>query len=470
MQILNSVLAAAIFIVLVCGAWPTCAGGGRPPWPGGQAVPPAAATGTPRRQCLAAGRAPSAAEPAARGAGHPRRRPPPPEQAPKPESEGGPDQCVSHFKARSLRAVRLATVAAAVCGPRVGSRPSAWHRSARGRPTKPAAPEKVREIFVPFKDLNILLGEPAAAGAAVAAAVRRAGQEGENHARSRHAPQAAVLTAADYRGSSDGQRLRLTGTLTIDVLEKGLQAVPLDLGGVGLLSATLDRPRRPHRPHAGRPAQPAGRGRRPPRAGAGDGGAAGNHGRPADALLPPAAGGRRTIAAHRARRRRDPQRGRRGRPRGGSGRRRHAFRVAPHRRRCHAGDVAEQPLAAERAGGSGPQRAGRRSDRRLREALRPRFRWRCSTRRSIASASSCPRASRSPRSPRRCWPAGTSRPRRAAARSPTSACASRRPRRWCWTFRRSARRRRLPPGTFRTGSRWTWRDTWPCWACWPSSR
>ena len=31
-------------------------------------------------------------------------------------------------------------------------------------------------------------------------------------------------------------------------------------------------------------------------------------------------------------------------------------------------------------------------------------------------------------------------------------------------------RRRWAIGSFRSGSRWTWRDTWPCWACWPSSR
>ena len=49
-----------------------------------------------------------------------------------------------------------------------------------------------------------------------------------------------MLTAADYEGKSDGQRVRFTGTLAIDVLESGLHALPLDLGGVGLLSAKLD--------------------------------------------------------------------------------------------------------------------------------------------------------------------------------------------------------------------------------------
>ena len=100
-------------------------------------------------------------------------------------------------------------------------------------------PEKVREIFVPFKDLNILLeNQPRRVLLS-----RQQYDELLKKARiapARHVPQAAVLMAADYSGRSDGQRVRITGTLAIDVLEKGLQAVPLDLGGVGLLSAKLD--------------------------------------------------------------------------------------------------------------------------------------------------------------------------------------------------------------------------------------
>ena len=92
---------------------------------------------------------------------------------------------------------------------------------------------------MPFKDLNILLEDQP----------RRVLLSREQYAElvkkakltpARQAPQAAVLTAADYAGESDGQRVRITGTLAIDVLEEGLQALPLDLGGVGLLSATLD--------------------------------------------------------------------------------------------------------------------------------------------------------------------------------------------------------------------------------------
>ncbi len=101
-------------------------------------------------------------------------------------------------------------------------------------------PEKVREIFVPFKDLNILLeNQPRRVLLS-----RQQYNELLKKAKltpSRLVPQAAVLTAADYSGESDGQRVRFTGTLAIDVLEEGLQSLPLDLGGVGLLSAKLDQ-------------------------------------------------------------------------------------------------------------------------------------------------------------------------------------------------------------------------------------
>ena len=55
-----------------------------------------------------------------------------------------------------------------------------------------------------------------------------------------HAPQATVTVSSDYDITVDDGRARLHGTITIDVLEDGLQAVPLDFGGVGLLAAKLD--------------------------------------------------------------------------------------------------------------------------------------------------------------------------------------------------------------------------------------
>ncbi|MGD0898439.1 MAG: hypothetical protein ABR915_11425, partial [Thermoguttaceae bacterium] len=55
-----------------------------------------------------------------------------------------------------------------------------------------------------------------------------------------HAPRAAILVAADYAITTDAQQARYSGTLDIDVLEEGLHALPLDIGGVGLSSARLD--------------------------------------------------------------------------------------------------------------------------------------------------------------------------------------------------------------------------------------
>ena len=121
--------------------------------------------------------------------------------------------------------------------------------------------------------------------------------------------------------------------------------------------------------------------------------------------------------------------------------RRHALRAAARRRRHDAPDVAQQPFAAARAGGGRPLRAGRRSDRGLREAARHGYAGGACTARWTVSASSCPRASRSPRSPRRSWPAGTWRPT-AGRKVANVRCASRRPRPWCWASRPCARRRR----------------------------
>ncbi len=137
----------------------------------------------------------------------------------------------------SRRLPRAVSAAASVLLPAL----ALWLGTARPAAAEETAPpEKVRELFVPFKDLNILLeNQP-----------RRVLLSREQYDElvekakitpARHVPRAAVLTAADYRGASDGQRVRFTGTLAIDVLEKGLQALPLDLSGVGLLSAKLDQ-------------------------------------------------------------------------------------------------------------------------------------------------------------------------------------------------------------------------------------
>ncbi len=100
-------------------------------------------------------------------------------------------------------------------------------------------PDKIRTLFVPFNDLRVLLES----------GPRRVMLDREQYeallAKSRReeelAPPAAVaLTAAEYEGVLQPGRAQLTGTLHLEVLAKGLHAVPLDLASVGLRSAELD--------------------------------------------------------------------------------------------------------------------------------------------------------------------------------------------------------------------------------------
>ncbi|MCR4411289.1 MAG: hypothetical protein NUV77_02555 [Thermoguttaceae bacterium] len=101
------------------------------------------------------------------------------------------------------------------------------------------APLVVREIYVPFGDLNILLeNQPQRVllpREEYEALVQRA-----KKSPARTAPQGAVLVAADYVATAEEDRVRWTGTLVFDVLEPGVQALALDLSGVGIRSARLD--------------------------------------------------------------------------------------------------------------------------------------------------------------------------------------------------------------------------------------
>ncbi|HZN36503.1 MAG TPA: hypothetical protein VFB80_21890, partial [Pirellulaceae bacterium] len=54
------------------------------------------------------------------------------------------------------------------------------------------------------------------------------------------APTKVALIAAEYDGQLEDGRALITGQLQIEVLEDGLFALPLDLGGVGIRSALLD--------------------------------------------------------------------------------------------------------------------------------------------------------------------------------------------------------------------------------------
>ncbi len=101
------------------------------------------------------------------------------------------------------------------------------------------APLVVREIYVPFGDLNILLeNQPQRVllpRKEYEALVQRA-----KKSPARAVPQGAALVAADYVATAEEDRVRWTGTLVFDVLEPGVQAFALDLSGVGIRTARLD--------------------------------------------------------------------------------------------------------------------------------------------------------------------------------------------------------------------------------------
>ncbi|MCX7424128.1 MAG: hypothetical protein NTW96_00580 [Planctomycetia bacterium] len=107
--------------------------------------------------------------------------------------------------------------------------------------TKPAAgPEvMVREILVPFADLNVLLEDQPRRVLLSRQDYEELLKKAKTTPETK-APQPAAWISGEYSGTIEQERARFTGTLVVDVLEDGLHALPLDLGGVGLASAALD--------------------------------------------------------------------------------------------------------------------------------------------------------------------------------------------------------------------------------------
>jgi hypothetical protein len=97
----------------------------------------------------------------------------------------------------------------------------------------------IREIFVPFEDLHILLeNQPRRVMLSrqeYETLLRRAEQVPD-----RHLPKAVVPLSAEYAVTVGDGRARITGTVMLEVLADGLQVVDLELAGVGLREATLD--------------------------------------------------------------------------------------------------------------------------------------------------------------------------------------------------------------------------------------
>jgi hypothetical protein len=97
----------------------------------------------------------------------------------------------------------------------------------------------IREIYVPFEDLNVVLDSDKNR----VFLTRAEYEELLAHAQAKPAiasPLKTALVSAHYSGRLEVGRAIITGRLTIDVMAPGLQALPLDLGGVGIRSATLD--------------------------------------------------------------------------------------------------------------------------------------------------------------------------------------------------------------------------------------
>jgi hypothetical protein len=101
----------------------------------------------------------------------------------------------------------------------------------------PVAP--IREIFVPFESLDVLLQS----GAERVFMTREQYEDlmkKAARAPEEHAPRESLLVSANYAGEIRDGRAQLTGTLSVELFEQGLHALPLDLSGVGIRAATLD--------------------------------------------------------------------------------------------------------------------------------------------------------------------------------------------------------------------------------------
>ena len=110
-------------------------------------------------------------------------------------------------------------------------------RASAAETRQPSAP--IREILVPFEDLNVLLEQQPRR----VMLTRQEYDELVKKAKQRpqvRAPLAAAIVAADYEVTVEPQRAEIAGTLVLDVFEDGLHALPLDLSGVGLSDAKLD--------------------------------------------------------------------------------------------------------------------------------------------------------------------------------------------------------------------------------------
>jgi hypothetical protein len=104
---------------------------------------------------------------------------------------------------------------------------------------EPPKPEKIREIFVPYEDLSVLMEGNSQRVFLTRREYADLLAKAKKEPPEVPAPQGALLLAAEYDGTIEEGRIRLSGVIDLEVLEEGLHALPLEFVGVGLRRAAF---------------------------------------------------------------------------------------------------------------------------------------------------------------------------------------------------------------------------------------
>ncbi len=120
-----------------------------------------------------------------------------------------------------------------------------WAAAARAGAPPDEPPTKTREIYVPSSELKVLLESGPHRVLLTRQEYDELVKKAEKakvakKATEMRVPHPSLIVSSDYDVTVDDGRAQLHGAIAIDVLEDGLQAVPLDFDGVGLLAAKLD--------------------------------------------------------------------------------------------------------------------------------------------------------------------------------------------------------------------------------------
>jgi hypothetical protein len=110
--------------------------------------------------------------------------------------------------------------------------------SPAGRPGS-APPPPERELLVPFDDLHLLLEKSPRRVLIPRDEFLRLLERSERETEATP-PESLLPVSGEYRITVGQDRARIQGTLLVDVLREGLHALPLGIGSVSLLDATLD--------------------------------------------------------------------------------------------------------------------------------------------------------------------------------------------------------------------------------------